>query len=150
VAVDAIIAQATERLADNITFYRELIKQFNDFDNQNVSLLLNDFSRFDAISKLLATSNIYSKVVGVVQLEDGRRRQLIIPMIEIWDGSTWALFNPENNEHWVQSNVLIWDESNVSFLDVIGGKSSKVVYSMISKDITPTIATKKNRLPIIY
>ncbi|MFT4766666.1 MAG: hypothetical protein ACI9OH_003796, partial [Oleispira sp.] len=74
-AVAAITAQATQRSADNITFSRELIKQLNDLDNQNASLLLNDLSKVDAISKLLAASNIYSKVVGVVQLEDGRRRQ---------------------------------------------------------------------------
>jgi hypothetical protein len=145
-AVAAITAQATQRSADNITFSRELIKQLNDLDNQNASLLLNDLSKVDAISKLLAASNIYSKVVGVVQLEDGRRRQSIIPMIEVWDGSTWALFNPENNEQRVKSNVLIWDESNVSLLDVIGGKSSKVFYSMISQDITPTTATKKKAI----
>jgi hypothetical protein len=145
-AVTAIIAQAMQRSADNITFSRELIKQFNDLDNQNASLLLHDFSKVDAISKLLATSNIYSKVVGVVELEDGRRRQSIIPMIEVWDGSNWALFNPESNEQRVQSNVLIWDESNVSLLDVIGGKRSKVFYSMISQDITPTTATKKKAI----
>jgi hypothetical protein len=142
-AVDAIVAQATQRSADNITFARELIKQLNDLDNQNASLMLNDFSKVEAISKLLATSNIYSKTVGVVELEDGRRRQSIIPMIEVWDGDTWTLFNPESNEQRVQSNVLIWDESNVSLLDVIGGKRSKVFYSMISQDITPTTASKK-------
>ncbi|MGO1191634.1 inactive transglutaminase family protein [Vibrio casei] len=142
-AVTAIKDQAAERSADNTTFTRELIKQFNDPDNQNASLLLDDFSKVEAISKLLATSNIYSKTVGVVELEDGRRRQSIIPMIEVWDGKAWQLFNPENNEQGVQDNMLIWDESNVSLLDVIGGKHSKVFYSMISQDITPSTATKR-------
>lgn len=142
-AVKAIIAQATERSADNVTFTRELIKQLNDPDNQNSSLFLDDTSKVEALSKLLAHSNIYNKTVGVVELEDGRRRQSIIPMVEVWDGRAWQLFNPESNEQRVQSNVLIWDESNVSLLDVIGGKHSKVFYSMISQDITPTTATKK-------
>ncbi|MFT4766568.1 MAG: hypothetical protein ACI9OH_003697, partial [Oleispira sp.] len=44
-AVDSIVAQATQRSADNITFARELIKQLNDLDNQNASLMLNDFSK---------------------------------------------------------------------------------------------------------
>jgi hypothetical protein len=145
-AVDAIVAQATERSADNITYTRELIKQLNDLDNQNASLMLNDFNKVEAISKLLASSNVYNKTVGVVELEDGRRRQSIIPMIEVWDGDVWRLFNPDSNEQGVQNNVLIWDESNVSLLDVIGGKRSKVFYSMISQDITPTTATKKKAI----
>lgn len=142
-AVKAIIGQATERSADNVTFTRELIKQLNDLDNQNASLLLNDFSKVDIISKLLALSKVHSKIVGVIELEDGRRRQPIIPMIEVWDGDAWLLFNPELNEQTVQNNLLVWDESNVSLLDVIGGKRSKVSYSMISQDITPTTATSK-------
>ena len=142
-AVTAITEQASARSADGITFTRELIKQLNDLDNQNTSLLLNDFSKVEAISKLLTVSNIYSKTVGVLELEDGRRRQSIIPMIEVWDGERWQLFNPERTEQRVQRNVLIWDESNVSLLDVIGGKHSRVFYSMISQDITPTTATKK-------
>ncbi len=145
-AVNAILAQATERSADNITFTRELIKQVNDLDNQNASLLLNDFNKVEVISKLLATSSIYSKTVGVIELEDGRRRQSIIPMVEVWDGNAWQLFNPESIEQRVQSNVLIWDKSNVSLLDVIGGEYSKVFYSMIAQDIAPTTAMNKKVL----
>lgn len=142
-AVKAIIAQATERSADHVTLARELIKQLNDLDNQNAALLLNDFSKVDVLSKLLAQSHVYSKTVGVVELEDGRRRQSIIPMIEVWDGENWQLFNPESNEQSVLENVLVWDESNVSLLDVIGGENSKVSYSMISQDIALSAATNK-------
>ena len=145
-AVTAISAQALERSADNITFTRELIKQLNDLDNQNAALILNDFSKVEALTKLLAHANIHSKTVGVIELEDGRRRQAIIAMIEVWDGSSWHLFNPESNEQSALNNVLVWDDSNVSLLDVIGGKNSKVSYSMISQDITPTNATKKKAI----
>lgn len=142
-AVIAIKEQASQRSADDVTYARELIKQLNDPDNQNASLLLDDFSKVEAISKLLASAEIQSKMVGVVELEDGRRRQSIIPMLEVWDGKAWQLFNPETNEQGLQSNMLVWDESNVSLLDVIGGKDSKVFYSMISQDITPSNATQK-------
>ncbi|MCF7354571.1 inactive transglutaminase family protein [Vibrio sp. CK2-1] len=142
-AVDAITTQASERSADNTTFARELIKQFNDPDNQNASLLLDDFSKVEAIGKILASSEIYSKTVGVIELEDGRRRQSIIPMIEVWDGEVWQLFNPDSTEQGKQGNMLIWDESNVSLLDVIGGKNSKVFFSMLAQDVSPSSATKQ-------
>lgn len=142
-AATSILEQASARSSDNNTLTREIIKQFNDPDNQNASLLLDDFAKVDAISKLLATSNIYSKTVGVVEMEDGRRRQSIIPMIEIWDGEAWTLFNSETNVQGVTDNMLIWDESNVSLLDVIGGKQSKVYFSMLSHDVSPNNATKQ-------
>ncbi|WP_413478032.1 inactive transglutaminase family protein [Vibrio hibernica] len=142
-AATSILEQASARSSDNSTLTREIIKQFNDPDNQNASLLLDDFAKVDAISKLLATSNIYSKTVGVVEMEDGRRRQSIIPMIEIWDGEAWTLFNSETNVQGVTDNMLIWDESNVSLLDVIGGKQSKVYFSMLSHDVSPNNATKQ-------
>ncbi len=142
-AVAALSEQALKRSADNVTFTRELIKQLNDLDNQNAALMLNDFSKVEALTKLLAYAKIHSKTVGVIELEDGRRRQSIIPMIEVWEGDAWHLFNPESNEQNALNNVLVWDDSNVSLLDVIGGKNSKVSYSMIAQDITPISATKK-------
>ncbi|MBD1575409.1 inactive transglutaminase family protein [Vibrio sp. S11_S32] len=142
-AATSILNQASQRSSDNTTLTREIIKQFNDPDNQNASLLLDDMNKVDAISKLLATSKIYNKTVGVVEMEDGRRRQSIIPMIEVWDGNAWQLFNSDTNEQGVSDNMLIWDESNVSLLDVIGGKHSKVYFSMLSHDVSPTNATKQ-------
>ena len=145
-AVYSISEQARARSADNITFSRELIKQLNDPDNQNSSLLLNTYSKVEAFSKLLANSYIHNKTVGVIELEDGRRRQPIIPMVEVWDDVEWHLFNPENSTQQKQSNWLIWDESNVSLLDVVGGKRSRVFYSMIAQDISPVVATKKKAI----
>jgi hypothetical protein len=142
-AVASLITQAMERSADNMSFTSEVIKQLNDTDNQNASLLLNEFSKVEALSKLLSTSHIYSKTVGVIELEDGRRRQSLIPMIEVWDGKAWRLFNPENGGKNILDNVLVWGESNVSLLDVMGGKRSRVFYSMITQDIPPRLATKK-------
>ncbi|MFA0372825.1 gonadoliberin III, partial [Vibrio sp. 10N.222.54.F6] len=79
--------------------------------------------------KLLSAAKIHNKVVGVIELEDGRRRQSIQNMIQIWDNDQWILFSPESSQQQVQQNLLIWDESNVSLLDVVGGQNSKVHFS---------------------
>ncbi|MCV5215271.1 UUP1 family membrane protein, partial [Escherichia coli] len=73
--------QAMSRSADNVTFARELIKALNDPDSQNSALLLNDFDRTDALHKILLSAGVQSKIVGVIELEDGRRRQTIQPMV---------------------------------------------------------------------
>lgn len=142
-AAHSLLDQARKRSADNITLTRELIKQFNDPDNQNASLLLNEFSKEKAISTLLIMEKIHSKTVGTLWLEDGRRRQSIMPMIEVWDGQKWQLFNPENGEQGKPENLVIWDKSNVSLLDVVGGKQSQIHFSMIAQNISPKQATNK-------
>lgn len=129
------------RSADNVTFTRELIKALNDPDSQNSSLLLNDFSRTDALHNILLTAGIQSKTVGVIELEDGRRRQTIQPMVQVWSGKDWVLFSPKSEQKAVKPNLLVWDESNVSLLDLVGGKNSQVHFSMIKQEMTPQQAT---------
>ncbi|MDF5622585.1 UUP1 family membrane protein, partial [Vibrio parahaemolyticus] len=133
--------RAMSRSADNVTFTRELIKALNDPDSQNSSLLLNDFSRTDALHNILLTAGIQSKTVGVIELEDGRRRQTIQPMVQVWSGKDWVLFSPKSEQKAVKPNLLVWDESNVSLLDLVGGKNSQVHFSMIKQEMTPQQAT---------
>jgi len=141
-AAIALIERANERSADDITFTRELIKSLNDSDSQNSSLILNRMSKVDAVDKILAYAKIPSKVVGVIELEDGRRRQTIQQMNHVWDGENWILFNPNNANQVIKENILVWDESNVSLLDLIGGQNSQVHFSMIAQDVTPSQATQ--------
>ncbi|WP_447475085.1 inactive transglutaminase family protein [Vibrio harveyi] len=140
-AANALIERAMSRSADNETFARELIKTLNDPDSQNAALILNDFDRTDALHKILLTAGVQSKTVGVIELEDGRRRQTIQPMVQVWSGDKWVLFSPNSEQAAAQPNLLAWDESNVSLLDLVGGKNSQVHFSMIKQELTPQEAT---------
>ena len=140
-AAVALINRANQLSADPVSFTRELIKTLNDPESQNASLLLNNMSRYEATQKLLSYANIQNKVVGVISLEDGRRRQPIQMMNQVWDGEKWELFNPETGTQPTHPNLLVWDESNVSLLDVIGGQNSQVYFSMISEEVSPQQAT---------
>ncbi|MDP5255052.1 MULTISPECIES: inactive transglutaminase family protein [unclassified Vibrio] len=142
-AAIALIDQATSRSSDNTTFTRELIKQLNDEDSQNAALILNSMEPVEALHNLLSTANLYSKLVGVIELEDGRRRQEIQPMVQVWDGKAWKLFSMTSEQQYNQETpLLIWDASNVSLLDLVGGKNSQVHFSMISQQISPSQATQ--------
>ncbi len=141
-AATALIARANRLSADDTTFTRELIKFINDNESQNAALLLNSMSKVEAIHQLLSYANVPNKMVGVIQLEDGRRRQQLQQMNEVWNGSEWILFNPDTVNQDIQPNLLVWDESNVSLLDVIGGQNSQVHFSMIEQKISPQTATQ--------
>ncbi|MDW6093176.1 inactive transglutaminase family protein [Vibrio rhizosphaerae] len=140
-AAVSLITQASERSADDVTFTRELIKALNDAESQNAQLLLNQMTKYEATQKMLSYSGIPNKIVGVLELEDGRRRQSIEPMNEVWDGERWVVFNPDTGKQANHPNLLVWDESNVSLLDVVGGKNSRVQFSMISHEVSPQEAT---------
>jgi hypothetical protein len=142
-AAEALLQQATARSADNITLTRELLKQLNDNDNQNAALLLDDKSKVRVASELLSHAGVVNRYVGVLQLEDGRRRQPLNRMLQVWDGKNWQLFDVNNTNPVHNQNLLIWDESNVSLLDVVGGKNSRVYFSMIAEEIAPRQATLK-------
>tara|TARA_Y100001956_G_C4125748_1_gene189989 strand:- start:1849 stop:3354 length:1506 start_codon:yes stop_codon:yes gene_type:complete len=140
-AAIALIERANQRSADDITFARELIKTINDSESQNASLLLNKMSKVEAVDKMLAFAQIPGKVVGVIELEDGRRRQSIQHMNQVWDGKQWVLFNPKSADQVIAENILVWDESNVSLLDLMGGQNSQVHFSMIAQEVSPQQAT---------
>ncbi|GAL11507.1 hypothetical protein JCM19233_2497 [Vibrio astriarenae] len=131
-----MIDRSEKRSADDITFTRELIKTLNDGDSQNAALILNELPKVEAVDKILAYAGVPSKIAGVIELEDGRRRQSIQPMNQVWDGKAWQLFNPESGAQGVGPNILIWDESNVSLLDLIGGSNSQVLFSMIAQEVS--------------
>ncbi|WP_159653371.1 inactive transglutaminase family protein [Vibrio atypicus] len=140
-AAIALIERANQRSADDVTFTRELIKTINDSESQNASLILNKMTKVEAVNKMLAYAQVPGKVVGVIELEDGRRRQTIQHMNQVWDGKQWVLFNPTNPEQVIAENILVWDESNVSLLDLMGGQNSQVHFSMIAQEVSPQQAT---------
>lgn len=142
-AATALLEQARKLSSDNITLARELIKQFNDKNNQNASLLLNNLSREKAITSLLSLEGIHSRIVGGLQLEDGRRRQSIEPMVEVWDSERWQLFNLYSGREGKPDNIMLWNQEGHSLLDVIGGRNSNISFSIIAQDITPQQATRE-------
>lgn len=139
-AAENLISEAKQHSADNLTFARELIKAMNSEANQNAALLLDNHNLVHATARLLSHADVPNKIVGVIFLEDGRRRQEISQMIQVWSGEKWVLLDSEAGNEARESSVLVWDESNVSLLDIVGGKNSKVTFSMIAQDISPRAA----------
>ncbi|MBC7006406.1 inactive transglutaminase family protein [Photobacterium sp. BZF1] len=142
-AATALLDQARSLSSDNVTLTRELIKQFNDRNNQNAALLLNSLSREQAIINLLSLEKIHARIVGGLQLEDGRRRQSITPMVEVWNGQVWELFDLQTGQEGKPDNILLWNQQGHSLLDVIGGRNSNISFSIIAQDITPQQATRE-------
>lgn len=140
-AATTLINQAYERSSNTISFTRELIKKLSDKNDQNVALILNTTNKIEAIAQLLSSANVINRTIGVVSLADGRRKQHIDPMIDVWTGEQWVLFDPESPNETEHPSLLEWDKSNISLLDLSGGTNSQVTFSIISEKISPSTAT---------
>ena len=135
-AATALLTQARNLSANNTTFARELIRQLQDKQNQNASVLLDSMSPQEAITSLLSLEGIHSRIVSGLKLEDGRRRQTVMPMVEVWDNNSWKLFNLTTGEEGKPSDVMVWNQQGSAMLDVVGGRNSNISFSIILLVIT--------------
>ncbi|ASK78573.1 gonadoliberin III [Paraphotobacterium marinum] len=141
-AAQELIDSAQKFSSDPTSLARELIKLLNEKSNQSASLLLKNHSKPKLLTDLLSLSNVHAHIIGVLALEDGRRNQSVVPMLEVWNNSSWQLLDIQTGDLGKPNNYLIWNNANQSLLDVIGGHSSNVSFSMISRDISASNATQ--------
>ncbi|MCW8996829.1 MAG: inactive transglutaminase family protein [Psychromonas sp.] len=144
-AGDEIIKSAMATSADAFSFTRELLKSLNaETPSQNVSLLLNSTaSKTKLLIALLNAAQIHSKKIGALSLEDGRRRQHLHPLVEVFQEKEGVissqLFNANSLQEVNRHNLLLWDQSGTALLELIGGDNSSVSFSMI-KQKQPALA----------
>jgi hypothetical protein len=101
--------------------------------NQNVALLLERFALPDLFANLMAQAGVPARRVQALALEDGRRRQSLIDLVQVWDGQTWLLVNPLVGVISDEQNLLLWQTETPAVLEVMGGTRSRVTYSIISQ-----------------
>ena len=135
-AAMALLDQARSKSANIKTFTQELIKSLNSQSpTQNQSLLIKDQASIEyktnLIVNLLALESVSARIVRGLYLEGGRRRQTLSNFIEVYDGDQWLMFNQDTGMSGIPEDFLIWQRGGQSLLDVIGGTSSKVSFSII-------------------
>ncbi len=128
-------AGATSSSPQSLT--RELIKLLNGPEpDQNTALLLaQGQDNAELLRKLLNQSGVPSRTVMGLYLEDARRRQHLVPMVEIHDDDGWQVFNPQTGETGVPGNFLLWHRAGKSLLDVTGGHRSGVSFSIVRQRV---------------
>lgn len=135
-AVEEVMAQAQAKSSTPESLARELIKLMQQGDAaQNIKLLLENTNQTYLLKNLLNHAGVPARVSEGLVLEDARRRQLLKPYLEIFDGNTWVAFNPETGEQGLPEHVLLWHRDSNSLLDVMGGSDSKVSFSTLRQTI---------------
>ncbi len=139
-AAQSLLKQVTETSADATSFASTLLGLFNaSKPDQNVNMLLGMVDEGvkapELLVNLLRMGNIPARIVRGLHLEDGRRRQPIVDMIEVYDGDQWQLFDPRSGQNGSPTAFFLWQRGAKSLLDVMGGVDSDVKFSIISQQI---------------
>jgi hypothetical protein len=131
--------------ADAYTLARQLILEMNTVPrDQSVSLLRNQYPLPGLFADLLAQANIPARRVQGLMLEDGRRRQSLLELVQVWTGNDWQLFNPATGPITETANLLLWQTESPSVLEVVGGTRSRVSFSVMSQT-RPSLELSQSR-----
>ena len=139
-AAQSLLNTVTASSADASSFAGTLLSHFNASQpDQNVNMLLGMLDEGvkapELLVNLLHMANIPARIVRGLHLEDGRRRQPIVDMIEVYNGDQWQLFDPRTGQSGNPEAFFLWQRGAKSLLDVMGGSNSDVKFSIISQQI---------------
>ncbi|SDJ65555.1 Inactive transglutaminase fused to 7 transmembrane helices [Ferrimonas sediminum] len=140
-AAQALIDLAWSRSASNLSYAQQIAKMLSETEQaQNVALLLSHYKPEELMVQLLHSAKIPARVGHGLRLEDGRRRQSLVPIVEVYDNGLWHLFDPLTGTSGREENMLLWQRSSASVLDITGAANSTVTFSII-RDTRPAMAT---------
>ncbi len=135
-AIDDLLQRARSTSADNFSFSRELLKLLAAPQPlQHVVLLKEKYGSDMAllIADMLQQAGIPAAVVYGLQLEDGRRNQTLMPLIQVWQGEHNEIFAVPGRapKSLAPEQLLIWNPGGQPVLDVMGARHSNIRFSMI-------------------
>ncbi|WP_371186860.1 inactive transglutaminase family protein [Thalassotalea maritima] len=139
----ALLDEAYSKSGDNeslVSQVRLLLKS----DNQNMAMLRSQFSKSEIFERLMIMANIPAKLVRGLVLEDGRRKQSLIPLIQSYYDDSWHLIDLETDTSDDDLPILVWLQGAPSLLDVVGGRNSQVRFSISRSTTSAVIEANKN------
>jgi hypothetical protein len=153
-AVRELLDKARERSSSPESLTRELIRLVQpDASTQNTTLLVSEDNHVKLLDRMLNYAGIAARTADGLQLEDARRRQQLVPFLQIHNGERWLTFDPRTGEQGVPENLLLWRQGSESLLDVVGGDDSEVSFSMLRQTLPAlqlaTMESNKNGFSVL-
>lgn len=131
-AAEQLLASARDRSSTPESMAREVIRELTSAEpSQNAALLLANRPRASLVERLLSDAGIPTRISMGLPLEDARRNQSVVPVIEIHTGERWVAFDPETGRQGLPENMLLWHRGGRFLTDLVGGTGTQVGFSMI-------------------
>jgi len=137
---------ATDRLVDRLqkqssnieSFVQLLLQEFlRDSPDQDTLFLLDSYEddAFAVLMDVLAMADISAHQIRGIVLEDGRRRQTLNSLIEVYSGEQWSIFDPSTANLGLPDNFFIWQRGDGAVLNVVGGRDSSLEFALVSNSL---------------
>ncbi len=143
-----LLEQALKRSADPYSLAVELMREFST-QTQSATFLSQRRPEIDWLVLLLQKADVPARKVLGLNLEDGRRRQQLQNYLQVFDdgGVGYKVFDPSTGRQKRPDTFLLWEYNSLPLMDLIGGESSRVNFSMIKQEVPLSSARAQQVAP---
>jgi hypothetical protein len=137
-AMDRLVDRLQKQSSDIQSFVQLLLQEFlRDSPDQDSLFLIDSYEddSFAVLMDVMAMANISSHQIRGIVLEDGRRRQTLSSLIEVYNGTHWTIFDPATASPGLPDNFFIWQRGNGSVLNIVGGRNSSLEFALVSNSL---------------
>ncbi|WP_373028635.1 inactive transglutaminase family protein [Sulfurovum sp.] len=137
------------RSADIHSFAAQLIHDFNAKEpSQAVKILLaqGGETKLEMISRLLKYRKILVRNIYGLYLESERRNISLTPMLEVYDGKKWQLYDLKKGKVTRDKNFFVWQQGGDSLIDVTGATKSNIRFSLNERQVPVEYLLEKQEL----
>ena len=137
-AMERLVIKLAEKSSDQERFTSLLMQEFlRDSPDQDTLFLLDSYQEdaLTVIMDVLAYRGIPAHQIRGIFLEDGRRRQTLSSLVEIYNGEGWAILDPSTGISGLPQNFFIWQRGEGTILNVVGGRNSSLEFALVSNSL---------------
>ena len=138
VAMSRLVTELQQQSSDVTSFTTLLLQAFQpQARNQDVGFLLGTYEDgpLAILLDAFAWAGIPAHQVRGINLQDGRRRQRLGTLVEVWTGDAWRLFDPVSAEAGLPEDFFVWQRGPGTVLDVIGGRDSTLEFALLRNSL---------------
>ena len=137
-AAKDVVSELKKKFSEPVAFASGVIQALSASNpNENIRFLLgvssDGNSRARLAVDLINLSGTPARIARGITLEDGRRREKLSDLVEVWTGNRWQDFQPDTGTPGLPDRFLLWQRGGESLLDLIGGHGSRVTFSTLSE-----------------
>ena len=137
-AMERLVFKLAEKSSDQERFTSLLMQEFlRDSPDQDTLFPLDSYQEdaLTVIMDVLAYRGIPAHQIRGIFLEDGRRRQTLSSMVEIYNGDGWAILDPSTGISGLPQTFFIWQRGEGTILNVLGGRNSSLEFALVSNSL---------------
>jgi hypothetical protein len=137
-AMDRLLDRLQKQSSDIGSFVQLLLQEFlRDSPDQDTLFLIDSYEddSLAVLMDVLAMAEISAHQIRGIVLEDGRRRQTLSSLIEVYAGERWRIFDPATARTGLPDNFFIWQRGDGSVLNVVGGRDSSLEFALVSNSL---------------